>query len=154
LFVGLGFDPTENMDSVMMSPSVKPEEMNGDSALHLESLSLHGGIHHKESNSLSNNPFGSALLGSSTWASHGPLTGTSSMGSLTNWGILGVSNGEAVPPSGESSGTAEKHAMSATSFLALSPLSVHPDSQTWGTNGLTGLGGTSMTNTNTGSTVD
>jgi hypothetical protein len=79
------------------------------------------------------------------------------MGSLTNWGILGVSNGETAPPPSKSSGTAEKHAMSATSFLALSPLSVHPDSQTWGTNGLTGLGGTSMTNTNkgpSGSTVD
>ena len=85
--LGLGFDPSENMDSLMMSPAMEdetPRNIPGFSTFNL-----------KESTALpkpSSNPFrnSTSMLGSSPWGISAGNTNT--MGSLSNWDLLGSGN--------------------------------------------------------------
>jgi hypothetical protein len=75
---GLGFDPTENMDSVMMSPSIGRRDL--DSSVDVDGLKLSDSV----SNPMStfNDMGNSTRFLSSTWSSSG------SMGNLNNWDYL------------------------------------------------------------------
>jgi len=118
-FEGLGFDPTENMDTVIMSPSVHVND--DENILDFQSLTLN----HPDLNTHSSSsggakdlkPFAltspSRILDASTWSTAGvPLTrspgriGTAIGGgvvptsSALNWNLLGAesSSGETPPP--------------------------------------------------------
>jgi hypothetical protein len=80
--LGLGFDPSKNMDSLMMSPAMGAET---PSSIDITDLNL------KESPSRirsTSNPFitPNSILGSSTWSTGG--NNSSTMGSLSNWDLL------------------------------------------------------------------
>lgn len=117
-FVGLGFDPTENMDSVMASPATYPrtgKEFDDDA---FTSLTMEA-VHPSAASTTSQNIFAFGLSG--TWGSSAgvPLTG-----SADNWGaILGSAS--------------EKSREVGPSFISLS------SNNTWGS----GFGGLSGGNT-------
>lgn len=85
--LGLGFDPSTNMDSLMMSPAMEDETPSDIPGLSTFDL--------KESSALptsSSNPFlnTTSILGSSPWgASAGNIN---TMGALSNWDLLGSGN--------------------------------------------------------------
>jgi hypothetical protein len=117
-FVGLGFDPTENMDSVMQSPTMLATTKKLD-AVELSSLALDEA---KSSEPTSRSIF--AFGSSGTWG-----TG----GTSTDWSMLrtGAGNSHGVGSKGEESGVA------GASFLSLST------NNPWGSPaGLSGFGGT------------
>ena len=116
-FVGLGFDPTKNMDSVMASPTSQPRastifDIDGLTALSIDASNPSAPI------TATQNYFAFGLSG--TWGSNGgaPLTG-----GIGNWDTaLGAGN--------------EKATTIAPSFIALS------SNNTWGS-GLSGYSGLS-----------
>uniref|UniRef100_A0A6U5LHW1 BAT2 N-terminal domain-containing protein n=1 Tax=Corethron hystrix TaxID=216773 RepID=A0A6U5LHW1_9STRA len=139
-FMGLGFDPTENMATVIMSPAIHGTEIGGDFA----NLSLDQDV----------NPFSagsskgiSRFFGGSTWGS-GALNGTPhhdrssspglggeplSMSMGLNWNILETSPSNqkiAYQPPG----------LAPATFLSLSPLGGNSE-DTWGSGGFGALGG-------------
>jgi hypothetical protein len=118
LFVGLGFDPTENMDSVMQSPAMLASKKKLD-AVELSSLALDD-LKSSEPTSRSIFAFGS----SGTWG-----TG----GTNSDWSMLGGRSGSShgVSSKGHESG------VSGASFLSLST------NNPWGSPaaGLSGFGG-------------
>lgn len=124
---GLGFDPTENMDSVILTPATgsggNPE------GIHLPELDLDASHVGTEERSLSN-PFGGLgpSLGCPTWG-----TGSSNMpiGPLSNWDLLGSGNKQNVAVPGSPT---EHNECNAASFLSLGNLSGNQN--TWGTGGL------------------
>jgi len=143
-FTGLGFDPTENMATVIMSPAIQGEDIVGDFA----DLSLDQDV----------NPFSSVssrgmsrFFGGSTWGS-GALNGTPhcdhtsspglgeplSMSMGLNWNILESS------PSNQKISSQTSNIAPAT-FLSLSPLAANSD-DTWGSGGFSGLIGGSPGN--------
>jgi len=79
---GLGFDPSKNMDSLMMSPATGTET---PSNIDITDLKLKDSPSHARSAS---NPFitSNTILGSSTWGTGG--SNSSTMGSLSNWDLL------------------------------------------------------------------
>lgn len=81
--LGLGFDPSKNMDSLMMSPATGAET---PTKLDLADLKLKESPSQTRSTS---NPFiaSNSILGSSTWGTGG--NNSSTMGSLSNWDLLG-----------------------------------------------------------------
>ena len=116
-FVGLGFDPTKNMDSVMASPTTQPSpstlfDIDGLTALSIDDLNPSASI------TATQNYFAFGLSG--TWGSNGgaPLTGGAG-----NWDTVLVSGNE-------------KASATAPSFIALS------SNNTWGS-GLPGFSGLS-----------
>lgn len=159
-FLGLGFDPTENMDAVMMSPAQGPSK-SSEPAIDLTSLSLDtpasgvGG----ESGGVPKacNPFASLaapttpsqFLGSSTWGTGRSLGGTP-LGSLPlgNWDILGASSGVGVETSDKTPSGDGGEERKVASFLSLSSIGEN----TWGTGaiGLTGLRGAPLGSANSG----
>lgn len=144
-FTGLGFDPTENMATVIMSPAIQGTDIVGDFA----DLSLDQDV----------NPFSSGssrgmsrFFGGATWGS-GALNGTPhcdrasspglggeplSMSMGLNWNILETS------PSNQKISTQTSNLAPAT-FLSLSPLAGNSD-DTWGSGGFSGLIGGSPGN--------
>jgi len=120
---GLGFDPTENMDSVIMTPATgcgdKPE------GIHLPDLALDTCHAATEERALSN-PFGG--LGCPTWG-----TGPSNMpmGPLSNWDLLGSGSKQSLDASGS---TSEQNECTPASFLSLGNL--NGNQNTWGSGGL------------------
>jgi len=147
-YIGLGFDPTENMDSMMMSPSDDPTNMNGKIS-NIVNLSLEP----SDSNP-STNPFApigtpTRFLGSSPWGTGGSLSrspGTDPIRSLPigslNWGLDPSSKDQSIGNLGK------KQINSASTFLSLSALPVNQEVDAWGSSriggGLTGLGGTKL----------
>jgi len=145
-FEGLGFDPTENMDTVIMSPSIVSEKADCD-GVDLKSLTLNA----IESENV--NPFApltspSHFLDPSTWVAGGslprPSGGMASLGAVSvgsiNWNLLGTERKDC--PSRRNSHNANSNPIAGTaaSFLSLSPLSVTRDGVNWGTGALgTGL---------------
>lgn len=130
-FIGLGFDPTENMDSVMRSPNLHSDVTKKFDPVDLAALSLDAGTE-----SASRNIF---AFGSPTW-------GNSGAGRLSSWTGLGGGNkeaafGSAADPDDDGN---HKNGSGASSFLSLSTLSVNQESNTWGSAGLTGLGGSAL----------
>lgn len=149
-FEGLGFDPTENMDTFIMSPSIR-SSADDDHILDFHSLTLNPDLNaNVPANDLK--PFAltspSRLLDASTWSTAG-LTGRSparigatiggvqsTSSTALNWNLLPEST-KSPPPSTNVTSTA-------ASFLSLSPLSSHRDGViNWGTHG--GLGGIDIT---------
>jgi len=113
-FVGLGFDPTENMDSVMQSPSVKALKTHELDPVELAGLSLDGS---NTSEPASRNLF---AFGSSTWG--GGAGGT-------DWATLtGPASSQGVSNEGQDK------AAGAASFLSLST------GNPWGSPGLSSSG--------------
>jgi len=151
-YFGLGFDPTENMDSVMMSPSLRSNVAGAnDDPLNLANLSLDAtGVTETGNGS---NPFGqlgtpSSFLGSSTWGASG--AGGVSIGGLANWDFN--ANSDSIPVSAEvPTDENRQQSATATSFLSLNPLPPVSNEGTWGTGGLVGglssLGRTPFGNT-------
>lgn len=129
-FLGLGFDPTLNMDAVMMSPSLR-SEVNDEEPLELNSLSL------GPANKPSANPF-SALsspnqfLGSSTWGGGSLNANAASLG--LDWNnLLGTKQSESKTSSENPCGSAAGKKISSSTFLSLSPLASNTDGKsTWG----------------------
>lgn len=167
-FEGLGFDPTENMDAVIMSPSVRSAD--DENMLDFQTLTLNSdsNVSSRSTNDLK--PFAltspSRLLDASTWSTAGvPLTrnpgrigaaigGGVPTSSALNWNLLGAesSSGETPPPhhlrsaqhtvgtSNSSHPNTRTNVPSAATFLSLSPMSSHHEGVVnWGTLG--GLGG-------------
>jgi len=128
-FLGLGFDPTLNMDAVMMSPSLRSEVIDED-AVELSSLSL--GPTSKSANPFSALSSPNQFLGSSTWGGGSLNTNVSSLG--INWNnLLGTKQNESLSSSENQSSSAPVNKMSSTTFLSLSPLAPNPDGKTtWG----------------------
>jgi len=149
LKLGLGFDPTENMDSVIMTPAtgngVKP------AGIDLPELALDT-THVATEERVVSNPFGGLgpSLGCPTWG-----TGASNMhmGPLSNWDLLGSGNEQNVDASGSSS---EQKDCTAASFLSLGNL--NGSQNTWGSGGLvsgfTTLAGTPLRNVEPQLSVD
>eukprot|EP00591_Stephanopyxis_turris_P012611 CAMPEP_0195509106 /NCGR_PEP_ID=MMETSP0794_2-20130614/2126_1 /TAXON_ID=515487 /ORGANISM="Stephanopyxis turris, Strain CCMP 815" /LENGTH=1194 /DNA_ID=CAMNT_0040636239 /DNA_START=379 /DNA_END=3963 /DNA_ORIENTATION=- len=148
-FVGLGFDPTENMDSVMMSPSLRSEA--DDEPVGLTNLSL------DEAGSPSiGNPFTSLsspnrYLGTATWGGSSLHTTSpgASLGMGLGWNLLGTANkAETTPSSQHTPNNVQQPAVA--SFLSLSPMSSsnQDGSNTWGRSafggGLGNLGGSTF----------
>ena len=80
--LGLGFDPTKNMDSVMMSPSMDGVDPND---LNISNLELSP----ENSSNMAVSGSTKSILSSSPWATTNTITtgnsANSSMGSLSNW---------------------------------------------------------------------
>jgi hypothetical protein len=81
--LGLGFDPSQNMDSLMMSPAIEGEIPEAVPDLPAFTLK-----HSASTSKSASNPFVSpnGLLGSSTW---GTSNNSNNMGSLSNWDLIG-----------------------------------------------------------------
>ncbi len=148
-FLGLGFDPTENMDSVIMTPTTRGKSLDDNfNDIDMSSLSLNSSTNLQKSNvATSHNPFGalnstsSQFLGSSTWGT----TGTNGISSLSNWNYLGnVSNHS------DSNNVSNPKMEEPASFLSLSTLG-NKEHAPWSsgafTNGLSGLSGSTLSNT-------
>jgi len=122
--LGLGFDPSKNMDSLMMSPAMEsePAEVIPD----LPTFALK---HSSSMSKISSNPFASAngLLGSSTW---GTANNSSNMGSLSNWDLIGGQTSD--------QGNDIQKTDSSSTFLSLG---VGGNQTTWGSNTFTGFNG-------------
>mmetsp|Transcript_20355 Transcript_20355/g.30572 ORF Transcript_20355/g.30572 Transcript_20355/m.30572 type:complete len:977 (+) Transcript_20355:558-3488(+) len=138
---GLGFDPTKNMDSVMMSPDLVSADNDGSTSINVPELLFKAGTSLSTS---SKNPFAAdTLLGPSPWG--GNVATSVSMGSLSNWDYLrdtgNRGNATAEPSSGEGKNTPR-----ATPFLSLGGL--NGDQNTWGTagfvSGFSGINGPSF----------
>ena len=129
---GLGFDPTKDMDAVMMSPDLLSADNQGsNSTTNIPELIF------KPDTSIttsSKNPFAAdnVLLGSSPWGSNVP--NSVSMGSLTNWGVGNKESSIDMSPSNSG-----KESSLAKSFLSLGNL--NGDQNTWGTGGFSGFNG-------------
>lgn len=108
--LGLGFDPTKNMDYVMMSPDEATETSLPNLPRPLS------------------NPFASShVLGSSTWSAAG------SMGSLSDWAYSRNDNKAGIDPT---QNTSEEDVINSTSFLSLGTLG--NSQSTWSTGGIGG----------------
>lgn len=146
---GLGFDPTENMDSVIMTPATG----SGDNpeGIHLPELALDAPHVATEERALSN-PFGGLgpSLGCPTW---GAGSSNMPMGPLSNWDLLGSGNKQNVDVPGS---TSEQNECTAASFLSLGNL--NGNQNTWGSGGLvsgfTTLAGTPLGRVETQLSVD
>eukprot|EP00541_Cyclophora_tenuis_P005855 CAMPEP_0116548968 /NCGR_PEP_ID=MMETSP0397-20121206/4622_1 /TAXON_ID=216820 /ORGANISM="Cyclophora tenuis, Strain ECT3854" /LENGTH=458 /DNA_ID=CAMNT_0004073659 /DNA_START=115 /DNA_END=1491 /DNA_ORIENTATION=+ len=111
-FIGLGFDPTENMDSVMRSPSMRAETTKLDE-VELAALALDAAADGKSKSIFA---FGS----STTWGTSGEDDSDS------NWrGVLGSASRTSKVP-----GVTD---VAPSAFLSF------PSSNTWGTTGFAGL---------------
>lgn len=142
-FDGLGFDPTENMDTVIMSPSIlsEPADVEG---IDLKSVSLNA------AGSENLRPFAplsspSHFLDASTWATGGSLSrpsgGIGALGSVpmgsVNWNLLSTERKDATLRNVHNASSNPTSA-TAASFLSLSPL--NRSGVNWGSGGLgTGL---------------
>jgi hypothetical protein len=154
--VGLGFDPTLNMDSVMMSPAGSPSKGNVDAepfALALgqmavvETEDVGGSPRMPFSSRMGKKADGSRILGnvSTAWSlsagaeeSNGGNAFAAS--TFSNWGLLGNAAGGDDADTKAADGEAGKE-QSAASFLSLSTKLGSPDDASpWGT-GFGGLGG-------------
>lgn len=122
---GLGFDPTKDMDAVMMSPDFFSTDIS-DSDKDIPDL-LFNRISSK-------NPFASdILLGPSPWGTN-RVHNSASMGALSDWAFL-IGSGKKDGANNELSENAiNDDIMRANSVLSLSGL--HGDNNTWGTGGL------------------
>jgi hypothetical protein len=131
--LGLGFDPTKNMDSVMMSPTMDGVDTND---LNISNLELSP----KNSSNMAVSGSTKSILGSSPWATtNASTTGHSahpSMGSLSDWDFTS-----------HHSKTAESKNESSASFLSFGGLGGNQN--TWGSTnsrlskGFHGIGGNS-----------
>jgi hypothetical protein len=135
--LGLGFDPTKNMDFVMMSPAKGGTGVVNETTV--SNLTLN------TSRPLSN-PFASShILGSSTWGA------TGSMGSLSDWDYSRNGSKTGIEPMQNPGGNG---VVGTTSFLSLGNLG--DNQRTWGTGGIggsfTGLGDLSGSNNIRGDT--
>jgi len=129
-FLGLGFDPTLNMDSVMMSPSLRSEG-NDEEVLGLTSLSL-GPANNPSSNLFSSLSSPNQFLGSTTWGGGSlPASAGASMG--LDWNsLLGTDENEAKSPSQNAADSSAPQKSTSNSFLSLSPLASNNDGKsTW-----------------------
>lgn len=160
-FYGLGFDPAENMDSMITSPTLISGNVDDEDGVNMSALSLEPAA--KIDVKADSNPFSplgtpSHFLGSSTWATGGSLTRSPhsnshtglSMGSL-NWDLLGSrKNDMQIGPHHTSITNGQPDLSSASSIFGLSPLTGNQDRSTWGSSrirtGITGLGGTPLSN--------
>ncbi len=140
---GLGFDPTKDMDAVMMSPDFFSTDIS-DSDKDIPDL-LFNRISSK-------NPFASdILLGPSPWGTN-KVHNSASMGALSDWAFL-TGNGKKDGANNElsSENAINDDIMRANSVLSLSGL--HGDGNTWGTGGLgtkfNAIDGKSFSNDNT-----
>ncbi len=115
--LGLGFDPSKNMDSLMMSPSLE-----GQSSEAVSDLSPFALKNSASMSKLTSNPFVSAngLLGSATWSTS---NNTNNLGSLSNWDLIGSKT--------NNQGNDVKKTEASSSFLSLG---VGGSQTTWGTN--------------------
>lgn len=114
--LGLGFDPSKNMDSLMMSPVVGGHHSEGLTDMPSFDLKDAAALPTQQSN-----PFISAnvLLSSSTWGtSHNPKAST--LGSLSNWDIIGNNGND---------NKVQKNESSSSAFLSLGVGGGHA---TWG----------------------
>lgn len=161
-FYGLGFDPTENMDSMITSPTLTPGNIENTEALNISTLSLGPAV--KMSSKVNGHPFSplgspSRFLGSSTWGTgmslgrspHANVQTSLSTGSL-NWDFVNADI-EVGPPETSLNGNRQE-LPTASSFLGLSTLTNNQDGSTWGSsrirNGIIGLGGTPLGNSASG----
>jgi hypothetical protein len=162
-FLGLGFDPTENMDSVIMSPDHPNENNNSQfddidmSALSLDATPvvvhnpfLGGGI----TTTTSTHQF----LGSSTWGTN--PTSTGGISTLSNWDYLNAADTTTATSSSKDATTATSSSSpmkKPASFLSLSSLGKNNEHATWSSgpfaNGLTSIGATTTTTTTGASTT-
>lgn len=132
-FLGLGFDPTKNMDSVITSPiSEKPtiDESNISTFSLVPPLSSEG--------PLKSNPFSplgtpNRFLGSTTWGTVGSILSPennvieqTAVGAL-DWNIFSENSAESLAPSRNNNANNS----TAATFLGLSPLT--KSGSTWGT---------------------
>lgn len=125
-FIGLGFDPTENMDSVMRSPSIPANSPAKFGADDLAALSLDTT---RTGDATSRNLF--AFGSSGTWGEAD--AGTTQ--DASSWSMmLGSGNGSTENPKKDG-----QESSIATSFLSLSS-----SNNPWGTGGLSGLGGSAI----------
>jgi len=142
LKLGLGFDPTENMDAVISTPATGHQDKTDE--VIMPDLSLDGS-HSADERALSN-PFGGLgpSLGCSTWG-----TGSSNvpMGSIANWDLLGSGK---KPNVDEGVSADQTDRSTPASFLSLGHLG-GDQNNTWGSGGLvsgfTTLAGTPLANT-------
>ncbi len=138
--LGLGFDPTKDMDTMMMSPTIDFEKSEKES--NLPGLAL------EDSSSIplaTKNPFvnSSGFLGSSTWGA----ANSNSMGSLSNWDYLGSGGGGS---NGSTHKVNRQSEDASSSFLSLN--NALGSQTTWGsssgfTGGLNGINSPSTGNT-------
>ena len=121
---GLGFDPTKDMDAVMMSPDFFGENISEGEMKNISDLVLR--------TSLSQNPFRSeSLLGPSPWG--GNIPNSVSMGSLTDW-AYSRGAGKKDGSNDVSSGNMINDDLRTKSVLSLSGF--NGDTNTWGNGGL------------------
>mmetsp|Transcript_19897 Transcript_19897/g.43408 ORF Transcript_19897/g.43408 Transcript_19897/m.43408 type:complete len:1018 (+) Transcript_19897:186-3239(+) len=155
--VGLGFDPTLNMDSVMMSPAGSPSKASVDAepfALALgqmavvETEDVGGSPRMPFSSRMGKKADGSRILGnvSTAWSlSAGPEKSSDggdafATSTFSNWGLLGNAAGGDDADTKAAGGETGKE-QSAASFLSLSTKLGNPDDASpWGA-GFGGLGG-------------
>mmetsp|Transcript_21829 Transcript_21829/g.31311 ORF Transcript_21829/g.31311 Transcript_21829/m.31311 type:complete len:971 (+) Transcript_21829:302-3214(+) len=123
-FFGLGFDPTLDMDAVMMSPSLR-SEVTDDEPLGLNSLSL------GPTTKPSITPFSAIsspnqFLGSGTWGGGSLHANAASLG--LDWNsLLGAAQSESKSSSEKAVSNAGMTKSSSNSFLSLSPLPSNAD---------------------------
>jgi len=134
--LGLGFDPTENMDSVMMSPADEVGSTEDLGTINLTALTLNQATNTKSAIGTTSNPFGSlgatsSFLGSSTWGTG--ISNSISMGSLSNWDYLG--NGKEISNASSTRVTENSKPVAAKSFLSLASIG---SESTWGSGGFVG----------------
>ena len=133
--LGLGFDPSKNMDSLMMSPAMEGQVAEVDS--NLSSFTLK---HSSSSSKISSNPFVSpnGLLGSTTWATP---NSSNNLGSLSQWDLIGSATSD--------KGSDVQNTETSSAFLSLG---VGGSQATWGNgngnafSGFNGIDGPSMGN--------
>jgi len=140
--IGLGFDPTENMDAVISTPAGRNHK-DTDKVVHIPDLSLNP-CHSvdEDSRAHSNNPFGGLgpSLGCPTWGT--PSSGVK-MGALSDWDLLGTRNKSdgaepciiSTPDQKDHSTTTTTTITPASSFLSLGNLPGN-NNNTWGSGGL------------------
>jgi len=83
--LGLGFDPSQNMDSLMMSPAMEDETPHDVPGLSNFDLKESAALPKSSSNSFLGT---TSILGSSTWGTSA-AGNSNTMGSLSNWDLLG-----------------------------------------------------------------
>lgn len=159
-FLGLGFDPTQNMDTVMMSPALNHSDVDDDIInVGLPALSLGNPATTSTTPHKPFSPLGTPsrfLVNNSTWS--GPVTlggsGGTSITTIPNeslgismglgWNIFGSGGSTLVNKSkiegvnsGNSDGITKSQSIPSlsaeTSFLSLASQTVNDSSSTWGT---------------------
>jgi len=129
LRIGLGFDPTKDIDGVMKSPN-----LIGTDDINISRTKLPDFVYKSEqtATTASNNPFAAGgLLGPSPWG--GGVSHSASMGSLSNWDYLRSPDKKEGLEASRLAQSNQDTRHGTSSFLSLSAL--NGDQNTWGSTG-------------------